>query len=138
MSRREKIEQQARHREPLCVSEWGVGLFVRRLGARKKLEMEDWAAAGVAELNDREKGLDGLAKFLILCVVEEDGTAAFARADLDWLKDEDEAILVRAFTQAMALNKMRPEDLDEQKKSSAVSPSDGSASSSAEPSTTAP
>ena len=137
MSRRKIIEQRARHREPLCTTEWGDGLFIRRLGARKKLELEEWTAK-VDGLKENEKALDALTKFVVLCVIEESGDPAFAAEDLDWLKDQDEVVLMAAFNQAMALNRNRPEDLEAAKKNSGDSPSAAGASSSAAPSTTSP
>jgi len=144
MSRRETIQKNRRPLEPLCVSDWGEGLFVRRMGARRKLELEDWKTA-TEGMSDLEKSLDAIAKLVVFSVVETGGEAAFKPEDLDWLKEEDDAVLMAVFYQALAANKMRTpgkdgkgaDDLDDAKKNSAPDPSAASSSSCAEPSTTA-
>jgi hypothetical protein len=90
------------------VPRWGGSIFLKvmSVGERDRYENE-WQ-------HSNNRGMaDFSTKFLVSCVCDSDGKLMFKQADIDWLKTEPADLMRMLWNEAMALNKLQSEDIEE-------------------------
>lgn len=97
--------------EDVQVPEWGGAVRVKTLTGA---ERDQYEADSVKMEGNRRKMVGNLrARLVALCVINEDGTPMFTRADVMKLGQKSAPALDRVFEVAARLNAMSDEDMDD-------------------------
>ena len=110
---REQIKEAALKAEVSSMKEidvprWGGSIFLKvmSVGERDRYENE-WQ-------HSNNRGMDDFStKFLMSCVAERDGKLMFKQEDIQWLRKEPADLMRMLWNEAMALNKLTSEDVEE-------------------------
>lgn len=98
------------------VPEWGVKIYFRKIPTRDRLAMHQRAKHGMLPLE-------------LICTkgcFDADGRRLFSDEDEPLLAEKDPDVLARIAGRILALNRMRPEDVEDAEKKSAPTQSSSS------------
>ena len=114
--------------EAVSTPEWGDidgKLYVKTLSAKQR---DDWEAGIVGE--GKKRNLKNIrAKFVVLCVCDEQGALIFLPNDADRLGDEHASVIDRLWEASRKLSGISDEDDEELAKNSSATTDDASPSS---------
>ena len=111
--------------QDIAVPEWGGDVRIRTMSAseRDKWESETYGSGTVNTVDFR-------ARFVALCIVDDQGARMFSDEDVAKLGEKSAAALQRVFNAAQKLNALTGKDIEELEKNSEAVPSGGSSSNS--------
>lgn len=109
LTRDQILKQTKSKMKEINVPEWGGSVFIKvmSVGERDRYENEWQHARGHGGYQNFS------TKFLIRCICEEDGTLLFTDADIEKLKNLPADAMRHLWDEAMSLNKLKSEDVEE-------------------------
>lgn len=101
--------------EAIDVPEWGGQVLVSTLTSADADAWEGWAALNTGGDGKFQSGFyERLrARFVAMCVVDDQGARVFSDVDVDELAKKSSAAIKRVFEKAQELNGYTDEDLEE-------------------------
>lgn len=113
LSKNDILQADDRKTVEVHVPEWGGSVLVRTLSGRERDEFE--ASTMQTRGGKREENFSNFrARFVALCVVDEQGNRLFAsKAEVSMLGNKSVAALQRVFNAAQELNGMSDDDVEE-------------------------
>jgi len=108
-----------RDTDPLEVPEWGVSIFVRRMGADEVQEMQEFFAG------DDKDNIKNLVEIVIRGAAKKDGSRIFTDDDIEWLVTKEFQAIERIADTVLKFNGMVKDAVKDAAGNSDATPSDG-------------
>lgn len=107
MNLREELLERKPPMQP--VEAWGRTLYVRKMSGRSALSFAKWTDKQKKKADD----LDQIVQLLLRTVCDEDGNLVFLDRDAKWLADQAMDDLEPLFDQAIDLNGLSDDDVEQ-------------------------
>lgn len=104
------LQAQDLKRVPVVVPEWNCTVYVRTLTGAERVALEQLQK----ELADDELSL--ICKFIVATVCDENGVMQFTDGDIPALKNKSVTALLKVYAEALKLNTLTKEAVDETEK----------------------